>query len=96
MAKNGKVELVDKLVEVYNEVKDPKDTRLSKRVAKDILNAFEEAVKELVAEDGDTLDMQGFVRFEKYLSKERNAVNPQTQEPIVVPAKVRTRAKAKF
>ena len=71
MAKNGKVELVDKLVEVYNEAKDPKDTRLSKRVAKDILNAFEEAVKQLVAEDGDTLDLQGFVRFEKYLSNKR-------------------------
>ena len=53
-------------------------------------------MKNLVAEEGDVLTLQNFLRIEKYKSPATNRRNPQTGETIAVPEKVRTKAKANF
>lgn len=93
MAKFGKHDLVDKMVEVYGAQEDGK---LTKKEALRLVNTFAEAVKGLVQEEGDVLDLQSFVKFEKRLSPSRKGTNPGTGEAIVIPEKVRTVAKPKF
>jgi nucleoid DNA-binding protein len=46
-----------------------------------------DALTELTKETGSTVRVVGFGTFEKKHKPERNAVNPQTREPIKVAAK---------
>ena len=62
----------------------------------DKLQKMEYVQKNLVAEEGDVLTLQNFLRIEKYKSPATNRRNPQTGETIAVPEKVRTKAKANF
>ena len=50
-----------------------------------ILNAITETIVETVA-DGDKVTLVGFGSFEPRPRKERNGKNPQTGEPLTIPA----------
>lgn len=56
-----------------------------------------EAVIETVTEcliDGDKLSLTGFGTFEAKERAERNGINPQTLEPLVIPARMAPSFKA--
>lgn len=73
----NKSELVDKIAE---------KTDVSKADTEKVLKAFEETVQEVVAKGKEKLTLAGFVSFEQTKRKARTARNPQTGEPINVPA----------
>jgi nucleoid DNA-binding protein len=65
---------------------------LSLAQSKRILNTVFDTIVEAVGE-GRTVRVKGFGSFESYISKERQGVNPNTKEKIVIPAKRRIRFK---
>lgn len=73
--------LADLVAEKANTTK-----KLTKKDAQEILNiVFDEIKNEL--KDGNKVDIAGFGKFEVKHKAERNAINPATQERVVVPAK---------
>lgn len=52
----------------------------------EVLKALEEVVTESVAKGGDKVSLPGFVSFERTRRAARTGRNPQTGEPINVPA----------
>ncbi len=60
-------------------------TGQSQSVITKILNAMTETIVETVA-DGDKVTLIGFGSFEPRPRKERNGKNPQTGEPLTIPA----------
>lgn len=97
MNKKGKVELVEELVALSTEqAEETGGKKLTKKASSELVDLFTQAVKNLVAEEGDVLTLQNFLRIEKYKSPATNRRNPQTGETIAVPEKVRTKAKANF
>ncbi len=58
---------------------------VSKKNAGDVLDEFVTIVKNNVSK-GEKTTIQGFVSFEQVDRKERKGFNPQTKEPIVIPA----------
>lgn len=69
-------ELVKRLVEGTERTK--KDTR---KVVEDMI----EVIKAALAV-GENVDLRGFVKFAVKETKARTGVNPQTKEPIEIPA----------
>ncbi len=61
------------------------ETNLSQAVATKVLNALTETVMETVA-SGDKVTLVGFGSFEPRPRKERQGHNPQTGEPLIIPA----------
>ena len=97
MSKKGKVELVEELVALSTaQAEETGGKKLTKKAASELVDLFVESVKNLVAEDGDTLTLQNFMRIEKYTSPATKRRNPQTGEIIDVPEKVRSKAKVNF
>lgn len=66
---------------------------LSKKDAAKAVAAFQETVKETLAA-GEKVQLVGFGTFSVADRKERNGVNPKTQEAIVIPAKKAPKFKA--
>ena len=62
------------------------DANLSKTDAESALNAFINAVQHAVA-GGDKVTLPGFGTFAPSLRKARTGMNPQTREPIQIPAR---------
>lgn len=60
-------------------------TAISQKEAGEILNAMMEAIMETVA-SGEKVVMVGFGTFEPRERQERQGRNPQTGEPILIPA----------
>jgi DNA-binding protein HU-beta len=60
-------------------------TATSQKEVSEILNALTEAIMEAVA-SGEKIVMVGFGTFEPRDRKERQGRNPQTGEPILIPA----------
>ena len=60
-------------------------TNQSQSVITKVLNAMTETIVETVA-DGDKVTLVGFGSFEPRPRKERNGKNPQTGEPLTIPA----------
>ena len=77
-----KSELIDKIAEV---------SELSKKDSKIFYKALEEVIESTVATEEISL---GFGKLEVIQRKERNGVNPKTQEPMVIPAKLAPKFKA--
>lgn len=95
--KNGKTELVNKIVELSEvHAEETGEKRLTKKATNTFVDLFAEAVRQLVADEGDSLTIQNLLKVDKYESKPTTKRNPQTGEIIEVPAKIRTRAKANF
>ncbi len=61
------------------------ETNLSQAVATKVLNAWTETIMETVA-SGDKVTLIGFGSFEPRDRKERQGKNPQTGEPLTIPA----------
>lgn len=61
-------------------------TGVSKKVISAVLNAFAETVGEVVAKGDEKVALPGFVTFERAHRAARSARNPQTGEPIQIPA----------
>ena len=61
------------------------ETNLSQAVATKVLNAWTQTVMETVA-SGDKVTLVGFGSFEPRPRKERQGKNPQTGEPLTIPA----------
>ncbi len=61
------------------------ETDVSQSVVTKILNAITDTIVETVA-DGDKVTLVGFGSFEPRPRKERNGKNPQTGEPLTIPA----------
>ncbi len=61
------------------------ETNLSQAVATKVLNALTQTVMETVA-SGDKVTLVGFGSFEPRARKERQGNNPQTGEPLTIPA----------
>lgn len=96
MSKKGKVDLVEKFVEIYNGNLEEGSSKLTKKEARKLVQVYQETVEELVSEVGDVLDLQSFLRIEKYMAPARNGVNPSTGEPMKIESQPRLKAKAKF
>ncbi|EAZ91621.1 Histone-like DNA-binding protein [Crocosphaera chwakensis CCY0110] len=60
-------------------------TRLTKKETSHILDALTDTIMETVA-DGDKVVLVGFGTFEPRDRKERKGMNPQTGQPITIPA----------
>ena len=61
------------------------ETNLSQAVATKVLKAFTETIVETVA-SGDKVTLVGFGSFEPRPRQERQGKNPQTGEPLTIPA----------
>ena len=61
------------------------ETDVSQAVVTKVLNALTETVMETVA-SGDKVTLVGFGSFEPRDRKERQGKNPQTGEPLTIPA----------
>jgi len=99
MAKNGKKELVAMLVELSSteEFKQKSGTKkLTIKAAGAMVDLFTEAIHNLVVTDGDSIAINNLVKIEKYEAAATQRRHPQTGEMMSIPAKVRTRAKARF
>ncbi len=72
----NKSELIDKLAA---------DTDLSKTDVGAVLSAFEETIVSSV-KAGEKIQMPGFLTFEKGHRAARTGKNPQTGEPLQIPA----------
>ena len=59
--------------------------RITKKQAGKILNALTDTIMETVA-SGDKVVLVGFGTFEPRDRKERKGMNPQTKQPITIPA----------
>lgn len=96
--RHGKDDLVKKIVEVRaNRLANGEEVKKLTQVdTKELLADFETAVKELVSEVGDVLDLKSFLRLERYVRPSRSGVNPQTGEPITIAESEKVKAKAKF
>lgn len=66
-------------------VKVAEKSGVSKKDAEKAVSAMLDAVVEAVA-NGDKVQIVGFGTFEQRERKERNGVNPRTEEKIVIPA----------
>ncbi|MDJ0660596.1 MAG: HU family DNA-binding protein [Crocosphaera sp.] len=60
-------------------------TRLTKKETSHILDSLTETIMETVA-DGEKVVLVGFGTFEPRDRKERKGMNPQTGQPITIPA----------
>lgn len=69
---------------------------ITKKAAAETVNAYEKVVKEVVAEEGDRLQLIGFLDIKKEMRAARRGRNPQTGEPMTIEAHVATKAKATF
>lgn len=74
-----KVDLINKIAEKSGS---------SKKASKELLEVVLEAITEGVAEEGE-LRLVGFGTFEVVESSAREGHNPQTGEPMMIPAKKR-------
>ncbi len=61
------------------------ETEVSQAVVAKVLNAWTETIVETVA-SGDKVTLVGFGSFEPRPRKERQGKNPQTGEPLTIPA----------
>jgi len=61
-------------------------TDLAKKDVQAVLDTFEDIAGDVVAKGGDALTIPGFLKFEQTHRKARTGRNPQTGEPIDVPA----------
>jgi DNA-binding protein HU-beta len=61
-------------------------TDLSKKDVQAVLDEFENIAGDVVAKGKDPLTIPGFLKFEQTHRSARTARNPQTGEPIDVPA----------
>ena len=60
-------------------------TGLTKKDCESVLSAFIDSVTESL-ENGDKVQLVGFGTFEVRSRAERNGINPQTQEKLIIPA----------
>lgn len=61
-------------------------TDISKKDVQAVLDTFEGIAGDIVAKGKDTLTIPGFLKFEQTKRAARMGRNPQTGEPIKVPA----------
>ena len=64
-----------------------KQAGVDKKTAGDVLNGFEEVVQAVTKAGKETISWTGFLKFERVSRKKTTARNPQTGEPVPVPAK---------
>jgi DNA-binding protein HU-beta len=68
-------------------------TDLTQKEAKLVIDTFMKVVRDTLA-TGEVVKIQKFGTFSTYERKERNGVNPQTREKMVIPAKTVAKFKA--
>ena len=61
-------------------------TGMSQTDVDKVLNAFQDEVSKVVAKDGEKLTIPGFLTFERAHRNARTGRNPQTGEPVDIPA----------
>lgn len=61
-------------------------TDLSKKDVQAVMDTFEDIAGDIVAKGKDTLTIPGFLKFEQTRRAARTGRNPQTGEPLQVPA----------
>jgi nucleoid DNA-binding protein len=91
--RNGKTELVNKIVEVAGR----EGIKITKKDTAQLLKTLQTSVEELLQDAGDTVDLQGFVKFEKYETPEREFYNiaTKTVETSVPSIKIKAKSKLK-
>lgn len=91
--RNGKTELVNKIVEVAGR----EGVKITKKDTAQLLKTLQTSVEELLQDAGDTVDLQGFVKFEKYETPEREFYNiaTKTVETSVPSIKIKAKSKLK-
>jgi DNA-binding protein HU-beta len=62
-------------------------TDVSKADVERVLKAFEEIAQQIVAGGSDKLTLPGFLSIEQTSHGARTGINPQTREPLQIPAK---------
>lgn len=72
-------------VELAKAMAEKSQYDVSAAVAEDMINCFMSVVKEEV-KDGNKVQLIGFGTFEAAARAERTGKNPQTGEPLVIPA----------
>lgn len=70
------------------------ETRVNAVKARELVDAVLEEIGDLIAK-GEKVSLTGFGDFEKKETKARIGKNPQTQEPLEIPASARPSFKAK-
>lgn len=84
MAKFGKKDFIKKYAEHTGE---------TLKQAEETLTSVQEVVKSFLQNDGDSLNLVGFLKFEKKTRPERAGRNPKTGESLIIPAKSVVKAK---
>ncbi len=64
-----------------------KQAGVDKKTAGNVLNGFEEVVQAVTKAGKEPISWTGFLKFERVARKKTTARNPQTGEPVPVPAK---------
>ena len=74
----------DFIKRVFDNVSEARD--LSKAAVKDVTDSIFDTIKEVLKE-GNDLQLIGFGSFRRVFRKESKGINPQTKQPMVIPAK---------
>lgn len=64
-----------------------KQSGVDKKTAGEVLNGFEEVVQAVTKAGKEPISWTGFLKIERVSRKKTTARNPQTGEPVPVPAK---------
>lgn len=66
-------------------------TGTSKKSVSDVIDTMFEEIADVVSKGNDKVTIQGCLSFERVDTKERKGHNPQTNEPIIIPAGTKTK-----
>ncbi len=63
----------------------------SKKSVSDVIDTMFEEIADVVSKGQDKVTIQGQLSFERVNTKERKGHNPQTNQPITIPAGTKTK-----
>lgn len=78
----NKSELIDRVADQTGE---------TKKSVGDVIDSMFDVICETVEKGGEKITIQGQLSFERVNTKERKGHNPQTNQPIVIPAGTKTK-----
>ena len=78
----NKSELIDRIADRTGE---------TKKSVGDVIDSMFEVIGDTVSKGGDKITIQGQLSFERVNTKERKGHNPQTNQPIIIPAGTKTK-----
>lgn len=79
--------------ELISAIQEKAEGRFSHKEIKEIIDTCFDVIAEEVSEGSGEVQIGPLGKIKGFVSQERNAFNPQTKEPIVIPSRKRIKLK---